>query len=195
MSRIDNGKYYDEVVSRHGDSAQGVHWNSQKMQYKRFEVLLGLLDLDANSSIVDVGCGFGALNAYLNEKEIAVKSYLGLEVMDSMVEVAQCKGVNVQKCDVLADPLPKADYYICSGAMNILTRDETNLFIERCLKASNKGFVFNMLEGADESMVYNYYDPNELKQMANVLDVRHVMKKGYIERDFTVFLEKRKGNG
>ena len=55
MSRIDNHNYYTTAIARHGNSAQGVHWNSQDTQYKRFEVLLGMLgDLEA-SEIVAVG--------------------------------------------------------------------------------------------------------------------------------------------
>ena len=196
MSRIDNYKYYNEVVTRHGVSAQGVHWNSQRTQYKRFEVLLSMLDMRDERSVVDVGCGFADLYIYMQKKKIAFGSYMGLEVMESMALEAQKRvACEIQLCDVLHDPLPKADYYICSGAMNILTRDETYLFIKRCLDASDKGFVFNMLEGEDESMVYNYFKPKEIEMFAKELDVSYKMKKGYLPRDFTVLLAKQEENG
>jgi len=195
MSRIDNQKYYNEVVVRHGVSAQGVHWNSQATQYKRFEVLLSLLDLDEHSNVVDVGCGFADLYLYMQEKKIAFNSYIGLEVMESMViEAHKRVDSEIRVADVLFDTLPVADYYICSGAMNILTRDETYLFIQRCLNASKKGFVFNLLEGEDESMVYNYFRPNEIENIAKELEVSYIMKRGYLPRDFTVLLTKQEGN-
>ena len=53
-----------------------------------------------------------------------------------------------------------------------------------------KGVVFNMLEGGDESMVYNYYQPKEIETIAKELGVVFSMKKGYLPRDFTVYLEK-----
>jgi len=196
MSRIDNQKYYNEVVQRHGVSAQGVHWNSKMTQYKRFEVLLSMLDMSDERSVVDVGCGFADLYIYLRENKIAFGSYMGLEVMESMVlEASKRVACEIQLCDVLHDPLPKADYYICSGAMNILTRDETYLFIRRCLAASRKAFVFNMLEGEDESMVYNYFKPKEIEALAEALGVGYTMKKGYLPRDFTVCLMKQEENG
>jgi len=196
MSRIDNQKYYNEVVQRHGVSAQGVHWNSQVTQYKRFEVLLSMLEMNGRSSVVDVGCGFADLYLYMREKQIPFGTYVGLEVMASMV-VEACKRVDceIRVADVLSDALPQADYYICSGAMNILTRDETYTFIRRCLDASAKGFVFNMLEGKDESMVYNYFRPKEIEMFAKELGVSYKMKKGYLPRDFTVLLAKQEGNG
>ena len=193
MSRIDNEKYYNEVVARHGVSAQGVHWNSQMTQYKRFEVLLSMLDMSDERSVVDVGCGFADLYVYMQKKKIAFGSYMGLEMMESMViEARKRVDCEIRISDVLSDELPKADYYICSGAMNILTRDETYLFIRRCLAASRKAFVFNMLEGEDESMVYNYFKPKEIEALAEALGVGYTMKKGYLPRDFTVCLTSKR---
>ena len=196
MSRIDNQKYYNEVVTRHGVSAQGVHWNSQMTQYKRFEVLLSMIDIHEHSRVVDVGCGFADLYLYMKEKNIVFSTYIGLEMMELMViEARKRVPCEIRVSDVLSATLPKADYYICSGAMNILTRDETYLFIRRCLDASSKGFVFNMLEGKDESMVYNYFRPKEIEMYAKELGVSYTMKRGYLPKDFTVFLAKQEGNG
>ena len=191
MSRIDNHKFYTTALQRHGNTAQGVHWNSQSTQYKRFEILLGMIDITEEESIVDVGCGFADLYLYMDEKSIALDAYIGLEIMESMVEEAR-KRVDgeVEICDVLCDPLPEEDHYICSGAMNVLTRDETYTFIKRCLNASTKGFVFNMLEGEDESMVYNYFRPRDIELLAEELGATFNMKKGYLPRDFTVYLER-----
>ncbi|MDA3946445.1 MAG: class I SAM-dependent methyltransferase [Helicobacteraceae bacterium] len=191
MSRIDNSKYYNEVVQRHGVTARGVHWNSQKTQYKRFEILLEMIDLSAEESVVDVGCGFADLYLYMQKKSTLPYSYVGLEIMESMVDEARKRvDCEIRVCDALFDPLPKADYYICSGAMNILTREETTLFIRRCLNASTKGFVFNLLEGEDESLVYNYYRPEEIEAVAKELGVSYKVKQGYLPRDFTVLFLK-----
>lgn len=196
MSRIDNHKYYNEVVTRHGVSAEGVHWNSQVTQYKRFEILLAMLEVSEESSIVDVGCGFAELYLYMQAKKIVFGSYIGLEIMAAMAEEARKRvGCEIRVADVLSDELPKADYYICSGAMNILTRDETYLFIKRCLAASRKAFVFNMLEGEDESMVYNYFKPEEIEVLAKESGMSYTMRRGYLPRDFTVCLTKQVGNG
>ena len=178
MSRIDNHNYYTTAIARHGNSAQGVHWNSQDTQYKRFEVLLGMLDDLAASEIVDAGCGFAELYRYMKGQGRLPRSYVGLEIMETMVEEALKRvACDVRVCDILRDPLPEADYYVCSGAMNILTREETVLFIRRCFAASRKGFVFNLLEGEDESLVYNYCQPKEIEAMARELGAKFTMNK------------------
>jgi len=186
---MENGRYYGDVVARHGVSAQGVHWNSEATQYKRFEVLLSMIDLQEEDTLVDAGCGFAELFFYLQEEKIEVAHYIGLEMMEEMVAAAKKRAeIDVRVCDVLSDPLPKADYYFCSGGMNILTREETALFIQRCFEASRKGFVFNLLEGEDSSLLYNYFQPHEIKQIAEVLDADFSLKQGYLVKDFSVCL-------
>ena len=196
MSRIDNHKYYSEVMERYGVSAQGVHWNSQQTQYKRFEILLEMISLSPEESVADVGCGFADLYLYMQHTGILPQSYVGLEIMEPMVEEARKRvDCEIRVCDALVDALPKADYYICSGAMSLLTRDETYTFIRRCLNASTKGFVFNILEGEDESMVYNYFRPKEIEAFARELGSGYEMKRGYLPKDFTVFLKKETASG
>ena len=74
--------------------------------------------------------------------------------------------------------------------MNILQKSETHLFIQNCFKASTKGFVFNILEGDDESLVYNYFRVKEIKALAKQLGAKCEIKKGYMHKDISVGLFK-----
>ena len=66
MAFKDNHIFYKSAISKHGISAQGVHWNSEYNQYKRFEVLTCFVkDEIKESTIVDAGCGFGEYYNYL----------------------------------------------------------------------------------------------------------------------------------
>ncbi len=195
MPRIDNTEFYTAALKKYGDTAQGVHWNSIDSQQRRFKVLANLICDDfRHLSIVDAGCGFGDFYRYLCDNAQQPQNYTGLEIMEPMVETAKERtSCTILQCDVLNDELPSADYYVCSGAMNILTRFETHLFIRRCYEASTKGFVFNLLEGEDESLVYNYFLPREVKAIAKELGAKIKIKQGYLPRDFTVALYKSKG--
>jgi len=190
MSRIDNEKFYTAAIKKYGESSKGVHWNSTHSQEKRFEVLLSCID-DEGFSIVDAGCGFGDLYDYLSREETSFFSYTGLDISPSMVEIAREKtGCEIIECDICRDTLPQADYYICSGAMNILSRFDTYLFIRNCYEACTKGFAFNLLMGEDDSLVYNHFYPNELQELFDELGARVSIKKGYLKHDFTAFLKK-----
>ena len=76
--------------------------------------------------------------------------------------------------------------------MNILSRFETYLFIRNCYEACNKGFVFNLLMGEDDSLVYNHFYPGELQDLFDELGAEVSVKTGYLEHDFTVFMKKVK---
>ena len=190
MSRIDNENFYTAAIKKHGSSPKGVHWNSKHSQEKRFEVLLSCIDDDAYS-LVDAGCGFGDLHSYLQDKSVNISNYTGLDLSPSMVEIArENTGCEIIECDITRDRLPEADYYACSGSMNILSRFATFLFIRNCYEACSKGFVFNLLLGADDSLVYNHFYPEELQGLFDELGAEVVVKTGYLEHDFTVFLKK-----
>ncbi len=190
MSRIDNEKFYQAAIQKYGDTSRGVHWNSEKSQQKRFDILLSFIQ-ETQFSLVDAGCGFGDLYHYMQEKGVGCTSYTGLDISPSMVDIAKEKtGERILACDICRDELPKADYYLCSGAMNILTRFDTYLFIRNCYEACSKAFVFNLLMGEDDSLVYNHFYPRELKDLFDELGAKVEIKKGYLPHDFSVCLRK-----
>jgi SAM-dependent methyltransferase len=187
VPRIDNHRFYSTALERHGCTAGGVHWNSEKTQYRRFEVIASLLPrVLGRHTVVDAGCGFGDFFCFLEAKERTPKSYLGLDCMPPMVEEARRRtGREVRHCDVLHDPLEPADYYVCSGGMNLLKRAETRQFIARCYAHAKKGFIFNLPEGDDESLVYNYFRPADIRALGKELGADVRIKRGYLRRDFT----------
>jgi len=190
MSRIDNEKFYTAAITKYGDSSKGVHWNSVHSQETRFKVLMSCIN-EEEFSLVDAGCGFGDLYFYLKETQVNFTSYTGLDVCASMVSTAKEKTEqNVIECDICKDILPSADYYICSGAMNILTRFDTYLFIRNCYESCKKGFVFNLLLGEDDSLVYNHFHPKELQLLFDELGAEVKIIEGYLPHDFTVFMQK-----
>ena len=189
---IDNTTFYKKALRVHKKSVKALHWNSVDSQEIRFEVLLELLPSDLfDATLVDAGCGFADFYLYLQAKQRLPSSYVGLDVMAEMVAEAQKRTAQkIIQCDILQDELPEADYYVCSGAMNILTHFETHLFIKKCLDASKKAFVFNLLKGKDDSMVYNYFTPSQIKKIAETFHCEVKIIEGYMPRDFSVALFK-----
>lgn len=193
MPKVDNETFYLSAIRTHGETARGVHWNSVENQEVRFRVLCGFLPEDvAGLSIVDAGCGFGDLHCYMVREGVRPAGYIGLDVMEPMVETARTRtGCEIRVCNILEDALPEADVYLCSGAMNTMTREESRAFIERCLAASRRGFVFNLLKGWNTSTIYNLYLPREIRRLAQTLAVDHQISEGYLAGDFTVAFWKR----
>ena len=194
MPRIDNEKFYKSSIKKYGLSAKGVQWNSLSSQKIRFEIILKMLPKDLhNYTLVDAGCGFGDFYNFLKSKNQLPLKYIGIDTLDTMVSIAQKKtSQKIIKADICKDKLIEADYYICSGAMNILDKFETHLFIQNCYKHSKKGFIFNILYGDKESETYNYINMKKIKQIAKHLKVRDIKTStSYLKSDITVLFNSK----
>lgn len=192
MPRVDTQTFYESALAAHGETPEGVHWNSTESQEMRFQVMRTFLPEDLSGvTLVDAGCGFGDFYRYLDRCGERPGEYIGLDVMEPMVKTARVRtGCEILLRDVLSDPLPRADYYLCSGAMNTLTRVETRQFILNCYAASATGFVFNLLKGWDTSPIYNYYHTREIEQLGQELNADYRIADDYMVDDLTAIFRK-----
>jgi SAM-dependent methyltransferase len=189
MPRIDSQKFYTSAIEMYGTTAKGVNWASKENQFLRFDAILKLLPSKLNSyTIADAGCGFGDFYLYMYKKKKTSKEYLGIDSLIDMYSIASEKtGCEIIIADITKDELPKKDYYICSGALNVLTKFETHLFIQNCYNSSTKGFIFNALHGDKQSETYNYLTTPEIQSIAKALHVEKITYlDGYLENDITV---------
>lgn len=189
MPRIDSEKFYTSAIEMHGISAQGVNWSSKETQTIRFRIILDILNKNLSKfSIVDAGCGFGDFYNYLVKKKKKPKKYIGIDSLVDMYSIASQKtGCEILIADITKDKLPKADFYVCSGAMNVLNKFETHLFMRNCYDSCTKAFVFNILHGKKESDTYNYLSTLDIKNIANKLGVNKIIfKDNYLDGDITV---------
>lgn len=185
MGRTDNTLFYHAAIAEYGFNARGLHWRSQEAQDIRFDQLAALLPSDART-IVDAGCGFGDLYLYLHSNGRDSIGYVGLDALEIMVAEASSRTAQpIYQCDVLHDPLIEGEFYLCSGALNILTRYEAHRFIRRCYDASSRGVIFNFLEGEDTSMTYNYLRATQIEALGKHLGARIEFRRGYYKEDCT----------
>lgn len=193
MARVDNQKFYSTAIEKYGITAKGVNWHSKESQKTRFDIILEMLPKDISSfSIADAGCGFGDLYTYMSKKKRLPKKYVGIDSLVDMYSIASNKtGCEIIVADICKDTLPVSDYYICSGAMNVLDTFETHLFMQNCFSSCRVGFLFNILHGEKESETYNYLTTAQIKQIAKDLGVdRIILRDDYMQDDITVLFLK-----
>ncbi len=189
MAQKQNRLFYKESICRFGISAQGVHWNSQSSQYKRFEILSEFIKDDIpNASIVDVGCGMGEYYNYLMDENLEPKKYIGIDCEEDMINISKKRypKTNFLIQNVLEDELLCADYYVCSGAMNILDYNEFFMFILNCYEKCEKGFIFNFLKNDSYNNVKKEEVINFCKKFAKNIQT----KDDYLDNDFSIFISK-----
>ena len=78
MTKIPNldhvKSYFDKRIQEYGASPRGSDWNSETSQNIRFDQLLKVVETQ-RFSLLDYGCGYGALADYLEIKGLNANYY------------------------------------------------------------------------------------------------------------------------
>src|SRR5215469_10390721 len=83
--------YYHRSFEQHGDTPKGVDWKDSASQHLRFRQLLKDLAIDSPFTVLDVGCGTGALVDFLAEQTPASFRYHGIDFVALMIARASDK--------------------------------------------------------------------------------------------------------
>jgi len=170
----DVNDYYDNKLTRHGATHLGVDWNSRESQELRFEQLLRVIaEEDDAFTILDYGCGYGALYDYLQAR---TRGFLFTGFDTSTKMIAQARELHPNPgINWIADfvDLAKHDYVVASGIFNVklgYSNEEWSHYVRKTIvrfhELSVKGFAFNALTSyADQEFMRDhlyYADPCEL---------------------------------
>ncbi len=145
--------YYSKKLALHGETPNGVDWNGEQGQALRFEQLCKVINNQQEFSIVDLGCGYGALVDYLKNKNQAF-SYLGVDVSKEMIQAAKQRYIGAPETRFISASEPDCvtDYGIASGIFNVrLGRSDAEwlTYLKNTLdvldRTSRLGFAFNCL--------------------------------------------------
>jgi SAM-dependent methyltransferase len=112
--------YYSRALAAHGPTHRGVDWSSRESQELRFATLLNGVDWSGTPSLLDFGCGCGALAAHLDALGVAC-DYTGYDIAPAMVQAARrLVGERPDRrftSDLAA--LAPADIVVASGIFNV----------------------------------------------------------------------------
>jgi SAM-dependent methyltransferase len=149
-------RYYSHKVKLHGATPLGVDWPCVPTQELRFEQLLRVCRFEgAPFSLNDIGCGYGALLAFLARRYRHARiDYFGVDLSAAMVAQAHSlwrKRPLTQFLVAGAGPRT-ADYSVASGIFNVKLDQPQALwesFVAGTLadmrKNSRNGFAANFL--------------------------------------------------
>jgi len=149
-------RYYSRKVNIHGPTPAGVDWPCLPTQELRFEQLLRVCGLQTPFSLNDIGCGYGALLAFLAKRHAQAEriDYLGVDLSAAMVAQARLLWHQRPQTEFLAaSASPRvADYSVASGIFNVKLDQPRALwesFIARTLadmhRTSRVCFAINFL--------------------------------------------------
>jgi SAM-dependent methyltransferase len=147
-------RYYTAKVSAHGTTPLGVDWASVPTQELRFVQLLKVCDFRAPISLNDIGCGYGALLGFLDQRVPGKVDYLGVDLSPRMIDEARRLWAgHTQAAFAVGNAPPRtADYSVASGIFNVKLSQPTELWAQLVRTvlhdmhaSSRRGFAVNFL--------------------------------------------------
>ena len=126
--------YYAARLHEFGATAKGVDWNSAESQELRFSELIPRGWIGADRSLLDYGCGYGALLGYLRASGWRGQ-YIGYDIAPDMIATARDQYGDGGQF-VLDLPTAPCDCTLASGVFNVrlgFTDDRWEAYISEVL--------------------------------------------------------------
>src|SRR5574340_538287 len=154
--------YFEQKIKEHGPVPEGVDFNGKAAQSVRFEQLTRIIDPSRHFSLIDYGCGYGAMLEHLRERGWDF-TYWGYDELDAMISAARLKYGESPGAHFTTDlsAVPQCDYLVAGSIFNIkfdvpndAWRDHTLTILRRMNGLCTRGLSFDILT--------SYSDPDRM---------------------------------
>jgi SAM-dependent methyltransferase len=198
-------KHYEECYEKHGDTSKGMDWPNEKENFKRFEVMLGMIQSkDITNSILDFGCGTSHLNEYIIDQQIKNITYSGCDLSKTFIARAKQKFPKIAyyELDLLknSEKLPNFDYIICNGVFtekqNLSFEEMWDYFktmVSLLFTKVNKGIAFNVMSKAvdwERDDLFHLSTDLLISFITKSLNRNFVIRNDYGLYEYTVYVYK-----
>lgn len=195
---LETTRWYADKVRRYGFDHRGLGFRTRSSQEKRFRALCALGDFDG-ATLLDVGCGFGDLLAFLQARDVK-PVYTGIDLCEPMVR--RCRerfGAGAGRFLVAEAlsfvPEERYDYVVASGIFGLDakgTRERIAPTVERMFAWCRRGLAVNFLSARSPAPAAErvYVDPAEMLQLGLALTPAARLDHSYLPNDFTLLLHK-----
>lgn len=154
--------YFDKRIQEHGASPRGSDWNSEASQNIRFDQLLKVVEAQS-FSLLDYGCGYGALADYLVTRGFDAE-YYGYDILESAIDTARQAHAGKAHCIFFSDTsqLPVCEYTVASGIFNFRGEQSFDDWTEYVLGVLNE-FNRLSLRGFSSNFLTRYSDADKMR--------------------------------
>jgi SAM-dependent methyltransferase len=190
---------YSMRYEEFGYSPKSLFWNKGK-QNLRFNILTSQFELEGKS-ILDIGCGFGDLTQFLEQKTTNY-SYFGIDITKAFIIEANKRFANekihFKHGDFLNENIEENfDIAIASGTFNIKFENEDNYtFVESVIKKALSfceiGIAFDFISDKvdfRDSQTF-YYAPERVLSIAYKYSRNIIVRNDYMPFEFALFVFK-----
>lgn len=155
MSDLDPVKhYFQNLIEKYGGTPSAMDYNSANAQEARFEQLAKVIVPDKPYSVLDFGCGYGAMADWFRRSGYNFAHYYGYDIVEKSLEVGRKIYQGDEKISFHSslNEIPVCDYAVASGVFNMRLEadyEEWTSYVIESLETMNKktscGFAVNFL--------------------------------------------------
>ena len=186
-------EHYSELYKKFGESPKALGWIKGNQDI-RFNIVSQVGELK-NSSILDVGCGFGDFYEYLKSKKIKFE-YHGVDINEKFLEIAKKRNPKgkFELRDIQKDKIEKKfDWVVATGITNYATNyQHLKKMLREMYKICKKGvvmdFISNYVDYEDEDIFYT--SPEKMFQTSKEFTRRVTLRHDYMPFEFCLYLYK-----
>lgn len=199
--------HYRATFLAHGASSLGVDWGPREEATRlRHDMMLAVADgFSGGGTLLDVGCGYGALADHIDARGLAL-DYTGIDVVTEMIDEARRRHPSrsfLQGDFLELDAAGTFDYVVCNGILTqklAATTLEMNAHARRLITAlfatCRRSCAFNVMTTYVNYQVDNLYyrNPAELLAWCMAELTPHVrLDHAYPLFEFTLYLYRDNG--
>lgn len=196
-------EHYRKTILTNGPSPKGVDWRDESTSDIRHNCMRNLLtSINKDSTLLDVGCGYGAFLDYLKKQNINI-NYQGVDIVEEMLIQANIMhpNANFKLGNFLEEDFDSLfDYVVCNGILTqkldaslLDMEDFSKRIIKKMFDISKIGCCFNMMTTRCNFFAPNlfYRHPSEILTYC-LSEITHNAKidHSYGLYEFTVYLYK-----
>ncbi|NOJ19080.1 class I SAM-dependent methyltransferase [Vibrio jasicida] len=198
LDRLRIAHYHRKRYKQFGDDkAKTLGWQDKFSQVSRFEALCHDLPLNG-TSLLDIGCGYADLLEYLEQKDICLSGYIGIDQQKQFISVARQRAFKTHADYIRGDfsklVLPSADYVLASGSLNYQSANPNHTveMIEKMYRAAKIACAFNLLDEAKlpSMKMLESHNKEGILRYCRLLCKDSYLVEGYSEHDFTIVMPK-----
>lgn len=179
--------FHDQLMADRGAGRYWLDgWGSVEGQTVRFDALVRAANF-RGGSVVDFGCGTGALRQYLETLGYPF-TYLGLDMNERMLRIARTHTASGEFRRIDADVVdfPPADYVFASGVFQFTDATEplyyrrlVEALFRRCRVALAVNFLSVLRDDAAKDPEELYLSPAEVVELVTRLSGKWVLDHSY----------------
>lgn len=194
---------YRKSYEKHGYSEYSMFMPSDRRNIRYFELLKNF-ELTAPFRLLDAGCGFGDINAYLKTLDIEDYSYIGIDVVDEFMEEGRKKygaeNIRYVRRNFITDDISdlEFDYAVSSQTFTICYGESDHNYevifpsIRKLFARCRRGVSFNFFtdQGQFKREGTAYHNPAKLLEFAYTLSNSVVLDNGCFPYECTITILK-----